>query len=372
MAVELEQVGLTVRGTVHIHPTSLRLERGTINVLLGATLSGKTTLMRLLAGLDAPSSGRVTYDGRDMTRVPVRKRNVAMVYQQFINYPALSVYENIASPLRVQGIPKAEIEAKVARAASLLRLEPYLKRTPLELSGGQQQRTAIARALVKGADLVLLDEPLANLDYKLREELRAELPRIFSESGAVFVYATTEPSEALLLGGNTATLHEGRVTQYGRTVDVYRQPKDRVTAEVFSDPPMNFVELVVDGSVARLPNGQTIPQIGMLQGLGSGTYVIGFRPNHVLLTDRRAGLVPVSAKIAVSEITGSESFIHVDAAGSRWIALEPGVYELNPGADLTIFLDPARFFVFAGDGKLVRAPELLAASNIAASNSAGR
>ncbi len=356
MAVELENVGLTVRGAVHIHPTSLRLERGTINVLLGATLSGKTTLMRLLAGLDAPSTGRVTYDGRDMTRVPVRKRNVAMVYQQFINYPALSVYENIASPLRVQGIPKAEIETKVARAASLLRLEPYLKRTPLELSGGQQQRTAIARALVKGADLVLLDEPLANLDYKLREELRAELPRIFSESGAVFVYATTEPSEALLLGGNTATLHEGRVTQYGRTVDVYRNPHDRITAEVFSDPPMNFVDLDLDGTNAHLPNGQNMPQIGTLQGLGTGSYVIGFRPNHVAVNNR-PGLVPIAAKTAVSEITGSESFIHVDVGGFRWIALEAGVYDLNPGTDLTIYLDPARFFVFDGNGRLVRAPQ---------------
>ncbi|MDY0873413.1 ABC transporter ATP-binding protein [Dongia rigui] len=356
MAVELENVGLTVRGAVHIHPTSLRLERGTINVLLGATLSGKTTLMRLLAGLDQPSAGRVSYDGRDMTRVPVRKRNVAMVYQQFINYPALSVYENIASPLRVQGVPKAEIEAKVARAASLLRLEPYLQRTPLELSGGQQQRTAIARALVKGADLVLLDEPLANLDYKLREELRAELPRIFSESGAVFVYATTEPSEALLLGGNTATLHEGRVTQYGRTVDVYRQPHDRITAEVFSDPPMNFVDLELDGSHAHLPNGQHVPQVGTLQGLAAGSYVVGFRPNHVAVNNR-PGLVPLAAKTAVSEITGSESFIHVDVGGFRWIALEAGVYELNPGTDLTIYLDPARFFVFDGNGRLVRAPQ---------------
>jgi glycerol transport system ATP-binding protein len=356
VAVELENVGLTVRGAVHIHPTSLRLERGTINVLLGATLSGKTTLMRLLAGLDQPSAGRVSYDGRDMTRVPVRKRNVAMVYQQFINYPALSVYENIASPLRVQGVPKAEIETKVARAASLLRLEPYLQRTPLELSGGQQQRTAIARALVKGADLVLLDEPLANLDYKLREELRAELPRIFSESGAVFVYATTEPSEALLLGGNTATLHEGRVTQYGRTVDVYRQPHDRITAEVFSDPPMNFVDLELDGSHAHLPNGQNVPQIGTLQGLSAGSYVIGFRPNHVAVNNR-PGLVPLAAKTAVSEITGSESFIHVDVGGFRWIALEAGVYELNPGTDLTIYLDPARFFVFDGNGRLVRAPQ---------------
>ncbi len=156
---------------------SLTLERGTLSVLLGPTLAGKTSIMRLLAGLDKPTSGRVLVDGKDVTGFDVRKRSVAMVYQQFINYPTLSVYENIASPLRVQGVARDEIETRVRDAAKLLKLEPYLNRTPLQLSGGQQQRTAIARALVKGADLVLLDEPLANLDYKLREELRTELPR---------------------------------------------------------------------------------------------------------------------------------------------------------------------------------------------------
>src|SRR6059036_3829227 len=226
MSVTLEQVTRTVDGIATIRDVSLTFERGTLSVLLGPTLSGKTSIMRLLAGLDKPTTGRVLVDGKDVTGVDVRQRSVTMVYQQFINYPSLTVYENIASPLRVQGKPRAEIEIRVQEAAKLLRLEPYLNRTPLQLSGGQQQRTAIARALVKGADLVLLDEPLANLDYKLREELREELPRIFADSGAIFVYATTEPSEALLLGGNTATLFEGGVTQFGPTAQVYRRPYD--------------------------------------------------------------------------------------------------------------------------------------------------
>ena len=209
MSVTLEHVTRTVDGIPTIRDVSLTLERGTLSVLLGPTLSGKTSIMRLLAGLDKPTTGRVLVDGKDVTGFDVRQRSVAMVYQQFINYPSLTVYENIASPLRVQGRPREEIDRRVQEAAKLLRLEPYLNRTPLQLSGGQQQRTAIARALVKGADLVLLDEPLANLDYKLREELRAELPRIFEASGAIFVYATTEPSEALLLGGRHR-LHVGR------------------------------------------------------------------------------------------------------------------------------------------------------------------
>src|SRR5688572_26953094 len=180
--LELRNVTKTVSGVDHIRDVSLTLRHGSLNVLLGPTLSGKTSLMRLMAGLDAPTRGSVWFDGKDVTGVPVQRRNIAMVYQQFINYPAMTVYENIASPLRVAGAEKSHIDSEVKRAAELLKLTPYLDRTPLNLSGGQQQRTALARAIVKNAGLVLLDEPLANLDYKLREELRAELPRLFAEA----------------------------------------------------------------------------------------------------------------------------------------------------------------------------------------------
>ncbi len=270
------------------------LSRGSLNVLLGPTLSGKTSLMRLMAGLDRPTSGSVWFDGVDVTGVAVQKRSVAMVYQQFINYPSLTVYENIASPLRIAGVDAATLDREVRKAAELLRLTPYLDRTPLNLSGGQQQRTALARAIVKKAKLVLLDEPLANLDYKLREELRAELPKIFSESGAIFVYATTEPSEALLLGGNTATLSEGRVTQFGPTVDVYRRPADLVSAMTFSDPPLNAIAVekrggqFVSGGVAVLP----VP--GHLAHIADGSYTLGFQPHHVSLAARKAGCAPRS------------------------------------------------------------------------------
>src|SRR6201982_761121 len=250
MTVSLQNVTRAVDGIPTILDVSLTLERGTLSVLLGPTLSGKTSIMRLLAGLDKPASGRVLVNGKDVTGVDVRQRSVSMVYQQFINYPSLTVYENIASPLRVQGKPREEIEKRVAEAAKLLRLEPYLKRTPLQLSGGQQQRTAIARALVKGADLVLLDEPLANLDYKLREELRAELPRIFEPWGAIFVSATTEPSEALLLGGNTVCMWEGQALQAGETGRVYRHPDTLRVAQVFSDPPLNVI-----GIEEKMPAG---------------------------------------------------------------------------------------------------------------------
>ena len=201
MSIEFRNVSKKVLEEIHIYPTTLCLEAGVFNILLGPTLSGKTSIMRLMAGLDKPGAGRVYFNDQDVTGIQVQKRNVAMVYQQFINFPNFSVFDNIASPLRVKNLSHHEIKQKVAKVAELLKLTPFLHRRPMELSGGQQQRTALARALVKEAELVLLDEPLVNLDYKLREELREELPRLFSETGSTVVYATTEPMEALLLGG---------------------------------------------------------------------------------------------------------------------------------------------------------------------------
>ncbi len=192
MSLTLEHVSRVVDRQVHIEDACLQFEPGSFNVLIGRTLSGKTSLMRLMAGLDKPSRGRLLMNGADVTGVPVRKRNVSMVYQQFINYPTLSVYDNIASPLRQAGTGRAEIDRRVRETAEMLHIEGFLGRYPLELSGGQQQRTAMARALVKDAELVLFDEPLVNLDYKLREELRQEMRELFRARRSIAVYATTE------------------------------------------------------------------------------------------------------------------------------------------------------------------------------------
>src|SRR5215475_12714395 len=263
MNLVLDHVSKDVGGETHIRDVSLTFKEGELNILLGATLSGKTSLMRLMAGLDRPTGGRIVMGGDDVTAVPLRRRSVAMVYQQFINYPFFTVFENIASPLRMARIAPREIETRVREAARLLKLEPYLDRQPLQLSGGQQQRTAIARALVKRADLVLLDEPLANLDYKLREELRAELPRIFEASGAIFVYATTEPSEALLLGGNTICMWEGQALQAGETARVYRHPDTLRVAQVFSDPPLNLVDIKKKNGAVEYAGGVKAPSTGL-------------------------------------------------------------------------------------------------------------
>lgn len=355
MSVALDGVSKLAGRAVHIDNVSLRFERGTLNVLLGPTLSGKTTLMRLLAGLEPPSSGRVLVDGRDVTGAHVRSRSVAMVYQQFINYPTLSVYENIASPLRVKRIDRAEIDRRVRDAANLLRLTEMLDRTPLQLSGGQQQRCAIARAMVKQAELVLLDEPLANLDYKLREELREELPRIFAQTGAVFVYATTEPTEALLLGGNTAALAEGRLIQFGPTLDVYRQPASLSAALTFSDPPLNVMRIVKSGGRITMENQSAAPAEGLLAGLPDGPFLIGVRAHEVLLAPHGPAM-RIDGMVDVTELTGSESFIHVHSGPLRWVALTAGSHAFAPGEPISLHVDPARVFVFDEAGVALARP----------------
>jgi glycerol transport system ATP-binding protein len=355
MALELKSVSRQVEGRMHIQPTSLTLEKGTMKVLLGPTLSGKTSLMRLMAGLDVPSSGRILWNGTDVTGMRVQDRKVAMVYQQFINYPAMTVYDNIASPMRLMGISRTEIDRAVQATAAMLKLTPMLNRKPLELSGGQQQRCALARALVKGAGLVLLDEPLANLDYKLREELRAEIPKIFEESGAIFVYATTEPEEALLLGGNTATLSEGRVTQFGPTPLVYRQPADAITARVFSDPPMNFMPVTKKGSTIHFGTFSNAPATGAFAALTDGAYLAGFRSNHLELHKHSEAAIELPCRLSVTEITGSETFLHLYHGPDRWVGQVDGVHAIVSGSDITVWLDPVHVYLFKQSGALAAA-----------------
>ncbi len=358
--LELESVTKRVGAVAHINDVTIRMERGSLNVLLGPTLSGKTSLMRLMAGLDKPTSGDIKFDGASVLGQSVRKRNVAMVYQQFINYPAFTVYDNIASPMRLAGIDKKTIDKRVRETAELLKLSEFLERTPLNLSGGQQQRTAIARALVKDAELVLLDEPLANLDYKLREELREELPRLFAQTGAVFVYATTEPHEALLLGGQTATLSEGCLTQFGATIDVYNKPNNLVTAQTFADPPLNCITVIAQGNQLQKDDFS----FGAInESVADGNYTLAVRPHHVALSADERYNVAVDVTVGTSEITGSETFIHVKALNEQWVVLTHGVHRFQSGDKLTVYLNPDYFYLFNDSKDLVKAPQLQRLAN---------
>ncbi|MCW8195786.1 ABC transporter ATP-binding protein [Proteobacteria bacterium 005FR1] len=359
MSLMLKGVAKSVGGASHIYPTDLEVGSG-LTVLLGHTLAGKTTLMRIIAGLDTPSSGRVYHNDRDVTDLPLRRRKVAMVYQQFINYPSFTVYDNIASPLKLAKLDKAEADRRVRETAELLRIDNYLQRLPSELSGGQQQRVAIARALVKEADLLLFDEPLVNLDYKLREELRQEMTRIFSERKAIAIYATTEPGEALLLGGTTVVMDRGRVLQSGPSLEVYRRPVNVRTAEVFSDPRINTASAAIaDGRVQLGATAFSLPA-GMAP-LAAGEYIVALRAGHLRLERRDPEDVCLAARVELSEVSGSETFIHVRHGNVRWIVHQPGVHSYRSDDEVKVFFSPDQLFAFDSNGELRHTPFAAAA-----------
>lgn len=362
MVLELERVTVVSGAQTHLYGVDLRLVPGAINVLLGPTQAGKTTLMRVMAGLDRPASGRVLADGNDVTGVSVRQRNLAMVYQQFINYPAMTVFDNIASPLKLQNTAADEVKRRVHEVAAKLHIDHLLQRRPGELSGGQQQRCALARALVKRSSLVLLDEPLVNLDYKLREELRVELATLFADGKTTVVYATTEPLEALLLGGYTAIVDKGRVLQHGPTLDVYNAPANIDVAAVFNDPPMNMLasDLTADGT-ARLPIGIDVP-LGRASAhavRGNETFRIGVRPGHLRLAPRTPRSVAVPCRLELAELSGSETYLHLHTrqGGIDLVAQLQGVHQIDLGTELNVYIDPDELFVFGADTTLVSGPE---------------
>ena len=353
MRLTLEHVGKTLGTEPHLYPMDIELVQGAVTVLLGATQAGKTTLMRIMAGLDVPSEGRVAVDGVDVTGVPVRQRNVAMVYQQFINYPSMTVFDNIASPLKLSGLPRAEVDVRVCELAAKLHIDVFLDRLPAALSGGQQQRVALARALAKRAPLLLLDEPLVNLDYKLREELRDELSQLFAGGDSTVVYATTEPSEALLLGGYTAVMDAGELLQYGPTAEVFHRPLSVRVARAFSDPPMNLLPAeVVEGGV-RLAGGLVMPL--MLPTGATRQLTLGIRASAVR-AQPRAGDLSLSGVVDLAEISGSDTFVHARTDVGDVVAQLTGVHELGLGESLTLGVNPQQVYVFDQMGHLLVAP----------------
>jgi glycerol transport system ATP-binding protein len=351
MELMLDRIEKHVGAQTHLYPLDLTLVPRAVTVLLGATQAGKTTLMRLMAGLDVPSKGRVKADGVDVTGLPVRERNVAMVYQQFINYPSMTVADNIASPLKLRR--EKGIDARVNELAAKLHIEPFLRRLPAELSGGQQQRVALARALAKNAPLMLLDEPLVNLDYKLREELRDELSQLFAAGNSTVVYATTEPTEALLLGGYTAVMDAGELLQYGPTAEVFHRPKSIRVARAFSDPPMNLIAGNAATLGVSLAAGVSlsIP----LPSASTAALTVGVRASALRVTQRPNDVV-LPGRVELAEISGSDTFVHVATDVGELVAQLTGVHVFTLGAPITLYLDPAAVHVFDSAGDLLVAP----------------
>jgi glycerol transport system ATP-binding protein len=310
--------------------------------------------------------------------MPVRSRDVAMVYQQFINYPSLTVGQNIASPLKLSGsLEASEIAQRVRDVARRLQIESFLDRYPAELSGGQQQRVALARALAKSASLMLLDEPLVNLDYKLREELREEFSTLFASGESTIVYATTEPAEALLLGGYTAVLDAGELLQYGPTADVFHRPKSIRVARAFSDPPINLLPAVAVSEGVQLGSDLILKLGGALQRLPTlkGELTLGIRAGALELSDnsgesnrlshrqldhqshRGSHRLLVPAKVALAEVSGSDTYIHLETSLGNLVAQRTGVHRLDLGELVTVGIDPEAVYLFDPQGAMVLAPD---------------
>jgi glycerol transport system ATP-binding protein len=352
LELTLEGVCCDQGGEAWLKDVSLRLQNG-MTVLIGPATAGKTTLMRVIAGLLPPTAGRILIDGKDVSSISVRKRSVAFVYQQFINYPSLSVYDNIASPLRLAAdFPKSHVDRRVHEVAALMGIEGLLGRRPAELSGGQQQRTAIARALARPVDVLLLDEPLANLDYKLREQLRSDLKSMFRDSGRIVIYSTAEPAEALTFAATTVVMGEGRVQHVGDVAEMYDHPPTLAVASTLSDPPLNLLPGSAEaGRISCL--GASFPAPGA--DVPGQEVILGVRPHHVRIERAGPEDLQFTAEIRLAEVTGSATFLHLLLPGERHLVAElPGPAVFTPGEPAVAFVDPADVFVFdAVTGRLL-------------------
>ena len=362
MALVLDNISRLVDGVTHLEDINLSFAAGSFNVLLGRTLSGKTSLLRLIAGLDKPTTGRLLLNHQDVTAVPVQKRRLSMVYQQFINYPHLSVWENIASPLKIARVNHREINRRVQETAELLQIEGFLQRLPAELSGGQQQRCAMARALVKDADLILFDEPLVNLDYKLREELRSELKTLFRNRDTIAIYATTEAHEALALGGTTTLLHQGRSLQSGPAQQQFAKPLSLDAADLYNEPPLNcFAGKVLTQSLHLDKHAYSIADTPHLGKLSEGDYRFAIRPDHIHLQSSGQAEIVLDAQVDLAEISASETYLHLSLKFEAqdpisWVLHLTGIHRLHSQTPLRIFIPLCELFVFDQHGRALHWP----------------
>ncbi|MGE3508456.1 MAG: ABC transporter ATP-binding protein [Vicinamibacterales bacterium] len=315
-----------VGGDAGVRDVSLAIGDGEFVVLVGPSGSGKSTTLRLVAGLDAPTGGQILIDGTDVTGWPAQRRDLAMVFQHYALYPHKSVRENIAFPLRMHGVPRAAIEARVTEAATTLRIADLLERRPAQLSGGQRQRVALGRALVRRPRAFLLDEPLSNLDAALRLDLRAEIARLHHRLGATFLYVTHDQEEAMKLGDRIVVMRDGRIEQVGPPLEVYERPATLFVAGFIGAPPMNIFEQ----PVGRLP-------------VRAG-HVLGVRPHDVLLTGPDAPEAEVVADIEVVEPIGREQHVHlhVRPAGPVVIATTGADVPLRVGDTVGLRVRPDR------------------------------
>ncbi len=339
-AIDIEQVSKRYGDNVIFDALSLRIEPGELVVLVGPSGCGKSTLLRIIAGLLEPTSGTVRIDGRDVTRVAPGERDIAMVFQSYALYPHMTVFENIAFPLRVRRVSEAEVQARVAEVAQTLGLGELLARRPKELSGGQRQRVAMGRAIVRDPKAFLFDEPLSNLDAALRGRMRAEIAALHRRLGATMIYVTHDQHEAMTLADRLVLLNAGRIEQAGPPLDVYRQPATRFAGEFLGSPPMSFLPAERHDDRV-LCGGWSVPVARAAANLPERLWV-GVRPEEVRLVGDGAG---VPAVVEWVERTGSEGFLYARVGEAQVVVRLPASEApREPGARVGLELGAARLF----------------------------
>ncbi|MBS3766048.1 ABC transporter ATP-binding protein [Candidatus Bipolaricaulota bacterium] len=351
MGIEVSNLTKNYGAEVVLDGLDLNVPDNSFTSIVAPTGAGKTTLLRVMAGVEEPTSGKVYYDGEDVTDTPVQNRNISMVYQQFINYPSLTLYENIASPLRVseEDLSEEEIDARVQEVAELLNIQDLLDHLPEEASGGEKQRTAIARALIKEPEFTFLDEPLANLDYKLREELRGQFQLIFQEEQSTFVYATPAPEDALSMSSHIGFLHDKDILQFGESEEVYYHPDYVEVGSYLNEPQMNVLnaELIEEeGTKYFQVSGELRIEAFDKEKLETGrSYLLGIRPQDLEIGELE-GSVTFDTVVSFNEIVGSTTTLHSDHQGQEIIIFVPEPKRRPEGERLTISLDPQLLYVF--------------------------
>jgi multiple sugar transport system ATP-binding protein len=340
--------GTTERATDDV---SLEIRDGEFMVLLGPSGCGKTTLLRMVAGLELPDSGSVAIGGRDITYLPPQSRNLSMVFQSYAVFPHRKVRDNIAFGLVMNKVPRAQIQEKVNRAADILRLEPYLDRYPAQLSGGQRQRVAVARAIVMDSDVLLMDEPLSNLDALLRLDFRAELKKIVQDIGTTTVYVTHDQVEALSLSDRVAVMRKGEIVQLGDPIDVYDDPVDTFVGGFLGSPPMNFLDAqMTDDGNLRI-GGQQIPGPDHLREAGArdaktGPVSLGVRAENIhVLPDSRQGET-LRATVQVVEPLGAATLLTVDVDGYVLKVQTPPTVRTEPHQEVWLHVAPETMRIY--------------------------
>ncbi|MDO9526311.1 MAG: sn-glycerol-3-phosphate ABC transporter ATP-binding protein UgpC [Gemmobacter sp.] len=338
--VAIRDVRKSYGATPVIHGVTIDIPDGEFVALVGPSGCGKSTLLRMIAGLEDISGGEIAIGDRVVNDVAPKDRDIAMVFQNYALYPHMDVRQNMGFALRQRGTPRAEIDRRVADAARILGLEPYLDRKPRALSGGQRQRVAMGRAIVRNPTVFLFDEPLSNLDAKLRVQMRSELKELHQRLGVTTVYVTHDQIEAMTLADRVVVMNGGRIEQMGPPLDLYDRPASLFVAAFIGSPPMNFLQGEVAGADGlRLDDGAVLPLSARLPGAGRVT--LGIRPEHLMLADTGWPLV-----VSVVEPTGSETQITGRVAGHTLRILVRGRTDARPGDTLSVAAKPADLHVF--------------------------